>query len=380
MFSNISQKETSKSLDEYINDYPTFLLSDYETLKNSIFDNKRYVTATLSTSNKHTKNRNLINKKLDNTWDNIPGIVLGIRDNDQLINTLNTCKRQKMGLGYIFIESLQYISIIIKKPNSYPLVIIRIPIEQPFIYADNNMKGIYFEFPLEQLIIKENNSKSKNKQYRMYLTKNNNYMITLEVLYNNEIKKRTIDNVKQCDNIVINELLKLTMLNYLNTFKLDKVSDIAYSINNMDIIFVKKLQNNQTPIVFDQLQSKQIAYLEFDNDVLKFVIKGVDRIDEQNVLTKNDTLYWPQINCDKNKYVIHNYEPMFKISHYSLGTTKDSNYYIMTTFQNTYMFIKLITDQNIIINNEDNTYTFQDIFNKGTNILEMYLLIQDDNI
>lgn len=380
MFSNVSQKETSKSLDEYINDYPTFLLSDYETLKNSIFDNKRYVTATSSTSNKRIKNRNLINKKLDNSWDNIPGIVLGIRDNDQLINTLNTCKRQKMGLGYIFIESLQYISIIIKKPNSYPLVIIRIPIEQPFIYADNNMKGIYFEFPIEQLIIKENNSKSKNKQYRMYLTKNNNYMITLEVLYNNEIKKRTIDNVKQCDNIVINELLKLTMLNYLNTFKLDKVSDVAYSINNMDIIFIKKLQNNQTPIVFDQLQSKQIAYLEFDNDVLKFVIKGVDRIDEQNVLTKNDTLYWPQINYDKNKYVIHNYEPMFKISHYSLGTTKDSNYYIMTTFQNTYMFIKLITDQNIIINNEDNTYTFQDIFNKGTNILEMYLLIQDDNI
>lgn len=380
MFSNVSSQQTAKTIDEYINDYPTFLLSDYETLKNSIFDNKLYVSTVSTQQIKKPRNRTTNIKMLDSNWDNIPGIVLGIKDNDQLINTLNTCKRQKMGLGYIFIESLQYISVIIKKPNSYPLVIIRIPIEQPFIFADINMKGIYFEFPLEQLIIKENNSKSKNKQYRIYLTKNNNYMLTLEVLYNNEIKKRTIDNVKQCDTIVINELLKLTMLNYLNTFKLDKVSDIAYSLNNMDIIFVKKLQNNQTPIVFDQLQSKQTAYLEFDKDTLKFVIKGVDRIDEQNVLTKSDTIYWPQISYDKNKYVIHNYEPMFKISHYTLGTTKDSNYYIMTTFQNTYMFIKLITDQNIVINNENNTYTFQDLFNKGTNVLEMYLLIPDNNI
>lgn len=379
MFSNISGQEAHKTIEEYMNDYPTFMLSDLETVKNSIFDNKRYVSNVMAPTKKTIKHKTT-STVLDTDWDTVPGIILGIRDNEQLISTLNTCKRQKMGLGYIFIESLQYVSVIIKKPNSYPLVIVRIPIEQPFVFADNNMKGIYFEFPLEQLILKENNTKSKNKQYRIYLTKTENYMLTLEVLYNNEIKKRRIDNIKQCDNIVINELLKPTMINYLNKFKLDRIQDIAYSINNMNIMLLRKLQNNQIPIMFDPLQSKQSAFLEFDNDILKFVIKGVDKMDEQNILTKDETIYWSQIDYDTNKYVIHNYDPMFKISHYTLGTSKDSNYYIMSTFQNTYMFIKLISNQNVLINNENTVYTFQDVFNKGTNVLEMYLLIQDNEI
>ena len=380
MFSNLSDNEAHKTIEEYMNDYPTFLLSDLETVKNSIFDNKRYISSVVSPVKSIAKHKVSTSTVLDNDWSQIPGIIMGIRDNEQLISTLNTCKRQKMGLGYIFIESLQYISVIIKKPNSYPLVIVRIPIEQPFVYADNNMKGIYFEFPLEQLIIKENNTKSKNKQYRIYLTKTENYVLTLEVLYNNEIKKRKIDNIKQCDSIVINELLKPTMINYLNKFKLDRITDIAYSLNNMNIILLRRLQNNQIPIIFDQLQSKQSAYLEFQDDILKFVIKGVDRMDEQNVLTKDETIYWPQISHDSEKYVIHNYDPMFKISHYSLGTSKDSNYYLMSTFQNSYMFIKLISNQNVLINNENTVYTFQDLFNKGTNVLEMYLLIQDNNV
>ena len=380
MFSNISDNANTKTIEEYMNDYPTFMLSDLETVKNSIFDNKRYVSSVISSNKKTVRSKTATSVKLDGSWDDIPGIVLGIRDNEQLISTLNTCKRQKMGLGYIFIESLQYISVIIKKPNNYPLVIIRIPIEQPFVFADVNMKGIYFEFPLEQLIVKENNSKSKNKQYRVYITKNEGYVLTLEVLYNNEIKKRKIDNIKQCDNIVINELLKPTMIDYINKFKLDKITDIAYSLNNMNIVILKKLQNNQLPISFDQLQSKQSAYLEFNDNLLKFIIKGVDRTDEQNVLSKDETLYWPLIDFDGNKYVVHNYDPMFKISHYSMGTSKDSNYYLMSSFQNTYMFIKLISDQNVMISNENNVYTFQDLFNKGTNVLEMYLLIQDNDL
>lgn len=380
MISNVSDNDSHKTIEEYMNDYPTFMLSDLETVKKSIFENKRYISTVLAPTKKASKSKTNCSELLSNDWSQIPGIVFGIRDNEQLISTLNTCKRQKMGLGYIFIESLQYISVIIKKPNSYPLVIIRIPIEQPFVYADNNMKGIHFEFPLEQLIIKENNSKSKNKQYRVYLTKNEGYELNLEVLYNNEVKKRKIDNIKQCDSIVINELLKPTMINYLNKFKLDRITDIAYSLNNMNIVLLRKLQNNQLPITFDPLQSKQSAYLEFKDDNLRFVIKGVDRIDEQNVLTKDETIYWPQINHDDNKYVLHNYDPMFKISHYTLGTSKDSNYYLMTTFQNSYMFIKLISDQNVLINNENTVYTFQDLFNKGTNVLEMYLLIQDNEI
>ena len=44
------------------------------------------------------------------------------------------------------------------------------------------------------------------------------------------------------------------------------------------------------------------------------------------------------------------------------------------------MFIKLITDQNRFINNDNKIYTYQELFNKGSQVLEMYLLIEDDEI
>ena len=68
---------------------------------------------------------------------------------------------------------------------------------------------------------------------------------------------------------------------------------------------------------------------------------------------------------------------MFKLAHYSIKSTKDGIYYLLTSFLNAHMFIILITDQDILINEEVKIYNFQDLFNKGTQVLEMYLLIEN---
>jgi len=179
---------------------------------------------------------------------------------------------------------------------------------------------------------------------------------------------------------ILDKILQPSMINYYSSFHLEKITDFAYSINNQQINILKKLPFNETPFVFDSLDSKQVCYFKFENDKLNIITKSLNKKDVVTLLEKNETDYWPQISYDNNCYVLHDYDVVFKLNHYVQKTTKDGIYYLMTTFLNSFMFIKVITDQNIVINESVKLYTYQELFNKGTQILEMYLLIQDDDI
>ena len=383
MISNICGEQEMKTQEEYLDDWPIYLLSPLSVCKDAVFENKIEMSALTGKPIKKIalKEKKTNKKILSTNWDEILNLVIGIKDNEYLLNVINTCKRGKTGLGYIYIESKAYISVIIKRPNSYPFVMIRIPVEQPFVYTNEKAIGSYFEFPIESLIMKENTAKSKNKQYKLYLYKDESYILKFEIAHNDDTKSRTIENIKQKQPVIINELMKATMQEYLSRFELDPITNISYSINNMNIIILKKLEQNQTPLIFEIPQNKQISYLEFKEDEsLNFIMSCMDKKDEQQILTKENADLWPQVDYTGKKYVLHNYDMMFKLSHYALTSSKESIYYIFANFQNTYVFIKLITDRGISIRDKTKLYTYQDLFNTGMQVIEMYLLIEDEEI
>ena len=379
MYTNLSPANQYKHIDEYIADYPTWLLSDHETRKQSIVNNKLFISKLKGADNKTPiKAKSAKKTVLDNDWTQTGNIVFGIHNNEQFMNTLATYKKVKVGTGYIYIESPQYICILIKRPGKYPLVVIRIPVEYPFTYINERYIGIMFSFAIESLYNKDTTTKSKNKQYKLYLTKDiDTYVLNMETIINNDVKKSQINNIKKEENDIINIVLKPSMMRFLNTFTLSKTNDISYTINNMNVIVMKKLPINSSVISFDTLQNKQSAYIEFRNDKLYYVVKAPNRIDEKMIVSKADSDYWPQIDYNGSVYNIHDYDQMFKLAHYSNKTTKDGIYYIFSTFLNTFAFTILITDQNVMINENNKIYNFQDIFSKGTQVLETYLLIEE---
>ena len=382
MITNICSEQETKTQDEYLDDYPTFLLSSFAVCKDAIFENKIDVSSITGRAMKKValKEKKAEKKVLSANWDEIINLVVGIKDNEYLLNVINTCKRGKAGLGYIYIESKEYISIIIKRPNSYPFVMVRIPVQQPLVYINDKSIGSFFEFPIDALTMKENSSKSKNKHYKLYLHKEESFVLVFEIIHNNDIKRRTIDNIKQNPPSIINELMKVKMQEYLKR-SLDPITDISYSINNMNVIILKKLEQNQSVLTFETPQNKQISYLEFGtDDSLKFVMSCMDKKDEQQILTKETSEIWPQVDFTGKKYVLHTYDLMFKLSHYALATSKESIYYMFSNFQNTYVFIKLISDRDITIKDKIKIYTYQDLFSTGAQVMEMYLLIEDDEI
>ena len=380
MLPTIRPTQQYKTIEDFTNDYPTYLLSDYQTRKQSFVNNVLYVSKLKGEDNKAPiKTRPTTKPTLDNEWTEINNIVFGIHNNEQFINTIATYKKIKVGTGYIYIESTQYMCILIKHPGKYPLVVIRIPVEYPFTYINEKYIGILFSFPIESLYNKDSGSKAKNKQYKIYLTKavNNTYLLNMEMIVNNDVKKSIINDIKKMDNDIINIVLKPNMLTFLNNFSLTKTNDISYTLNNMNIILLKKLPINTSVISFEPLQNKQTGYFEFRNDALYYIVKSSNRCDEKIVVAKDDSDYWPQIDYNGCVYAIHDYDQMFKLSHYSNKTTKDGIYYIFSTFLNTFAFTILITDQNVMINEHTKIYNFQDIFNKGTQVFELYLLIED---
>ena len=381
LFTNITPKQQSKSIEDYISDYPTYLLSDYQIRKQSYVDNMLYVSNIKGEDNKAPIKAKLTTKPtLDKDWGEINNIVFGIHNNEQFINMISTYKKIKVGTGYIYIESTQYLCILIKHPGKYPLVVIRIPVEYPFTYINDKYIGVLFSFPIELLYTKESGSKSKNKQYKLYLTKevSNTYSLNMEMVVNNDIKTTIINDIKKIDNDIINNIvLKPNMLKFLNNFSLAKTNDISYTLANMNIILLKKLPINSTVLTLDVLQNKQTGCFEFKDDTLYYVIRSANKCDIKKVITKSESDYWPQIDYNGSSYTIHDYDQMFKLSHYSNKTSKDGIFYIFSTFLNTFAFTILITDQNVMINENTKTYTFQDIFNKGTQVFELYLLIED---
>lgn len=314
-------------------------------------------------------------------WLSIDGIVFGIANNERLIDTICSYKKLKIGLGYAYVESSQYMSIIIKHPGKYPIVTVRVPILYPASYVNEKYVGIIFSFPIDSLYVKDSNGKNKMKQHIMYLVKgnNDNYTLFTETVVSNEKKKSCIENITKSDGDIVNTLLKSSATKYINTFSLDKTTDLSYTINNMTIIMLKKLKANTPVVSFDQLHTKQDAYLVVENEALKYVVKSANKRDERMIMCAEDSIIWPSyIAYNGSTYYMHEYAQMFKISHYACRTSKESVYYLFATFLNTHVFVILITDQEIDSDKASNNreYSYQDLFNKETQILEIYLLIE----
>lgn len=313
-------------------------------------------------------------------WLSIDGIVFGIANNERLIDTICSYKKLKIGLGYAYVESSQYMSIIIKHPGKYPIVTVRVPILYPASYVNEKYVGIIFSFPIDSLYVKDNSGKNKMKQHIMYLVKgnNDNYTLFTETVVSNEKKKSCIENITKSDGDIVNTLLKSSATKYINTFSLDKTTDLSYTINNMNIIILKKLKPNTPVVSFDQLHTKQDAYLVIENEALKYVVKSANKRDERMIMCAEDSIIWPTVAYNGSTYYIHEYAQMFKISHYACRTTKENVYYLFATFLNTHVFVILITDQDIDSDKATNNraYSYQDLFNKDTQILEIYLLIE----
>jgi hypothetical protein len=255
----------------------------------------------------------------------------------------------------------------------FPVVIIKIPISNVFAYAINTESC--YEFPLSILLSKIPKSKSIN--YSIILRKTaSGDVLTLET--NNGVNKKEV-NIENIKSIQLQQL-SLVLFNQ-PTVKL--TDSIINMFNNMQILALNVIPlSSELNTIFQTKNNNGKITFFIDNDQMMIRESRINSNENINILSNNpqSRLYWNDaILQNGNEYSIEKYENMFKLNYNKLSSTKSKLYYIFTIFNNTNLFIKLITPLNVGVLNNSMNYTFSNVFDKDSQIVEYYSLIKESN-
>lgn len=321
---------------------------------------------------------------------NDKSVIIAIQNDVRFINIIMNCRKQRSPIAYIFVESNLYVSCIIKNANGYPLVFIRIPIDDVYIYA-NNTNNTY-EFPIQGLLSKDIKY-TKNSSYTMIFKYDGQDVNFIYELYNGDLEPNRviINSIGTNNQSVINGIFKNDglgiMPNILNPIKqfsgtiCQENDNYLLSFYNMNVIILREIQDTSSIIQFNQKQSAKTSnYFEIKNGRMNFISETSKNHNEKYICSSSDSIIWSDMGDENKRYDMMPFESLFKINYNKSITANDKVYYAFTSYLDNYMFIKIITP--LDINSNQPIKNFTKIFSKEYQILECYMCVryQDKNL
>lgn len=307
-------------------------------------------------------------------------VILAIQNDNKFMNIIMNCRKQKSPLAYIFVESeYHYISCIIKNPDGFPLILIRIPINKKFVYA-KNVNNCY-EFPLTDIINKDIKYNKSYSYTLMFRNNGQNIQFVYELFNNNsEPTKITIDNVNVGNQSLVDNIFK-----YENMISIHSFNNISHdnkesllTFNNMTIKILTEV-NSINNTMFNNKQAVKVKnYFELTSDKFVYVSETNKKHSTHPICTNENSIYFNNIDSETKLFKIMPFESLFKINYNKSITTNDKIYYIFTSFINNYMFIKMITP--LEINKSTVIETLIKTFTHDYQIIECYMCTLVDDM
>lgn len=358
-------------INKYISDVDC--MRSYAALREKMFYNQTLASTIPLTQTVHKP----VTKTVKTTvpikdYTNDDSVIIAIQNDPKFINIIMNCRKQKSTLAYIFVETeYNYITCIIKTPDSFPFMLIRLPINKKFIYA--KQVANCYEFPLVDIISKDIKF-NKSSSYSILFKYNGKNVQFIYDIYNasSEPNRITIDNINVGSMNIIDSLFA-TMMN-THKFMGGLVGVAAPSLltfDTMNIIILKEA-TSASSINFNSKQSdSSINYFKItDENHLLYVNETNKKQNESYVCSKDDSIVW-NINEPDIKFEMMNFDSLFKINYNRSAMQNDRVYYVFTTFMNNYMFIKVITS--LDVTNSNIIDTFIKTFSREYQILEVYM-------
>lgn len=321
-------------------------------------------------------------------------IIIAIQNDVKFINMIMNCRKQSSPIAHIFVESNQYISCIIKNASGYPIIFIRIPIDNVYAYAQNT-RNVY-EFPIQKLLEKETVKFTRNNTYMiMFKYDGQNVRFTYE-LYDGDCEPSRIDisNISTNNQSVINNLLSADneistafmssgVLKIQNPYKQIQITNMMTPKNennlltfiNMNVLIVRDVQELNSVLKFElKASAKPNNYFIIDSSTMSYISETSTIKNVKYVCSKSDSIIWTDIG--NSKYELLPFSPLFKVNYSKTITTNDKLYYIFASYLNNYMFIKMITSFDVNATQKMNTLS--KIFSKEYQILECYICVKTE--
>lgn len=350
-----------------------YILQSYDAIKSEVVNNEQMDLQLNDYTHKQSQIQKSIEQKiiLDDCSTN-PNIIFAIQSDDTLLQYLSSLKRQKPPMAYVLIEGKQHITFVIKIASSWPAVFIRIPINGVTNYAIQS--DTCYEIPIIKLITK--NIKIRNLQYKLILQKNVNIELVFTIYNMYDEKNIIISNIKAVDISALSELLKINTPNIKNNFSLQYTDNVIAEFNQMNIMIVREVKDLQNIICLNYKNNLNLisSSILLDDEKLIFTHKNNNEKEEIILCTKDSdsTVYWNITNPNKELLNIQLYENLFKLNYSKVITGKNKIFYVLSRYLNAYMFIKIISPIDLVLNKNMN-YTFMEIFNNVYQIIECYM-------
>lgn len=303
-----------------------------------------------------------------------PTVIIAIQNEPKFINIIMNCRKQKSTLAYIFIEAeYNYITCIIKTPDSFPFMIIRLPINKKYIYA-RQVENCY-EFPLIDIISKDIKF-NKSSSYSMVFKYNGKNVQFIYDIYTStsEPNRVTIDNINIGSMTVIDNLFSTMLLStqrVSNSMFALAESPSLTTFDTMSILILKEASVNSSVNFNNKQSNTSINYFKITpDDRFVYVSETNKKQNEMFICSKDDSLIWALSEVG-TEYNMLSFESLFKINYNRSILQSDRIYYVFASFMNYFMFIKVITS--LVIGNPSASDTFIKTFSKEYLILESYM-------
>lgn len=342
-----------------------------EMYYNKKIQSKKYVSNNQNLS-KLTKERKYVPVVQDFSTDD--SVIIGIQNDLKFINIILNSRKQKAPLAYIFVESeYRYVTCIIKNPDGFPLVMLRLPINKKVAYAKNTNNC--YEFPIVDIVNKDTKF-NKSYSYTMMFRHDGQSIQFIFDIYSGtpEPNRIVVNDIKVGNLDIIETIFKTEMVMVpqviSDDFTLHNTASLL-TFNNMNVMILAEVNPNNVITFANRLYCRTKNYFKLTATHLYYVTETNKKHNDTYICSEEDSYYWNIVETNTRVFEMNAFEPLFKINYSKTLATTDKIYYVFTSFLENFMFIKIITS--LDLSSCNNITSFIGTFHTEYQIIEAYL-------
>lgn len=378
---------------EYLHDADCF--KSYTALREMIFNHQKlqmkHPTHVQHLTLKSSKSKRAHSTIADYRADR--SVMIAIQNDIRFINIIMNCRKQKSPIAYVFIEKNLYISCLIKNANGYPIIFVRIPIDNNYTYAIPTES--VFELPVQNLLGKDTKF-SKNCAYTILFKNTGQNIDFVYEVHTGEARPNitTVNSIRVHNMDAINSLLKSDRFGPLPSTStdmrfftqsiekrphIDMTTNYMLAFFNMNVLMLREVVDVSSVIQITKQMAKTDYYFRVADGMLSHVSMTNKNVNEKYIASRDDSIIWTMDGetFEGKEFMMMPFETLFKTNYNKSITSSDKIYYAFMSYVDDYMFAKIITPLVVTVTDEGRTY--QKLFTREYQIMECYRCVKRDD-
>ena len=214
--------------------------------------------------------------------------IIFIRNNYAIISLINNYRKQNAVQVYIFIEPNNFVSLIAKNASEFPMILLRIPIDDKNCFAKQSVSC--YEFPIDNIASKI--SKDIKSTYYTISYKRNlssiDFSLMVYGISNEVINDISISGINVFTPNYISSLLEDDFTLILSAER----SDITMmTFLQMSIIMLERSTNTANNFSITRVGNTEAEFI-VENEEFKFILSDNRKKESKTVARKKDSMMW----------------------------------------------------------------------------------------